>query len=235
MKQYGLLGKGTGKLGSSVFAISGGEQIVREYNPKVSNPNTALQIEQRAKFKLMSQLAAAFAPFFGFTKKGLTSARNAFVAKNIPLVEYNTTNGASVNLDKIALTPSAVRPLGCILDFDEQNDRGAFIPEQRFIDEYDAVVLASIIEEDGKVSINDTKLVKTADMTAETGVYINLGSGKNVCYAYALKYPETGSSTSYSDYLIAEGQIVAKLNGLTSLLKSGAVCTESISKTMVMA
>lgn len=234
MKQYGLLGKGTGKLGSSVFAISGGEQIVREYNPKVSNPNTQLQVEQRAKFKLMSQLAAAFAPFFGFTKKGLISARNAFVAKNIHLVEYDTTNGATVNLDEIALTPSVVRPMGCILQFDAQNDRGQFLPTQEFIDEYDAAVVASTIEEDGKLVVIEAKLVKTDDMTAGTAVNLNLGSGKNICYAYAIKYPASGNSTWYDDYVIAQGDSVAKLNGITSLFKSGAVCTESISTIMVM-
>lgn len=235
MKQYGLLGKGTGKLGSSVFAISGGEQIVREYNPKVSNPNTQLQVEQRAKFKLMSQLAAAFAPFFGFTKKGLISARNQFVAKNIHLVGYNPTNGAVMDLEDIALTPSVVRPMGCALAFDSGTNKGKFTPEQSFIDEYDAVVLASIIEENGKVSITETKLVKTADMTAGTGVNLGLATGSNVCYAYAIKYHESGTSASYGDYIIAEGDTVAKLNGLTSLLKSGAICTASISAMMDVA
>ena len=54
MKLNGIVGKGTGKLGASVFAISGGEQIVRQYNPVVSNPNTDAQVAQRAKLKLMS-------------------------------------------------------------------------------------------------------------------------------------------------------------------------------------
>lgn len=234
MKQYGLLGKGTGKLGSSVFAISGGEQIVREYNPKVSNPNTSLQVEQRAKFKLMSQLAAAFAPFFGFTKKGLTSARNQFVAKNIGLVDYNAVNGASVHLENIALTPSVVRPVGFTLSLDSDNDRGQFIPAQEFIDAYDAVVLASICEKDGKVAISQTQLVKTDDMTAGTAINILLKDGKNICYAYAIKFPASGNSASYGDYFWENGATVAEVEALTSLLKSGAVCTQSISSIMEM-
>lgn len=116
MKLNGIIGKGTGKLGSSVFAISGGEQVVREYNPVVSNPNTEAQIAQRAKLKLMSQLAAAMEPGIMFVKQGLVSARNQFVSKNIGLATYGETDPeqAAIDLTKIQLTPSNVgmRPLG---------------------------------------------------------------------------------------------------------------------------
>ena len=116
MKLNGIIGKGTGKLGSSVFAISGGVQIMREYNPVVSNPNTEAQIAQRAKLKLMSQLAAVMAPGIMFVKMGLVSARNQFVSKNIGLATYGESEPeqASVDLTKIQLTPSnvAMRPLG---------------------------------------------------------------------------------------------------------------------------
>ena len=81
MKLNGFVGKGTGKLGSSVFAVSGGEQIVRQYNPNVSNPNTDAQVAQRAKFKLMSQLAAVLAPGLAFKKDSLVSPRNKFIKK----------------------------------------------------------------------------------------------------------------------------------------------------------
>lgn len=107
MKLNGFIGKGTGKLGSSVFAISGGEQVVREYNPVVSNPNTEAQIAQRAKLKLMSQLAAALAPALGFKKMGLVSARNQFVSKNIGLAIMEG-NRAIAPISKLQLTPSNV-------------------------------------------------------------------------------------------------------------------------------
>lgn len=107
MKLNGIIGKGTGKLGSSVFAISGGEQVVREYNPVVSNPNTEAQVAQRAKLKLMSQLGAALAPTLGFAKKGLVSARNQFVSKNIELATYSG-NQAVVDVADLQLTPSTI-------------------------------------------------------------------------------------------------------------------------------
>lgn len=107
MKLNGIVGKGSGKLGASVFAISGGEQIVRQYNPQVSNPSTSAQVAQRAKLKLMSQLAAALAPSLGFKKNGLISARNQFVSKNIGLATYE--NGkASVLIQSLQLTPGTI-------------------------------------------------------------------------------------------------------------------------------
>lgn len=105
MKQYGILGKGSGKLGSAVFAINGGEQIVREYNPKVSNPNTEAQVAQRAKMKLLSQIAADLAQVLFFKKKGLVSARNQFIAANMPLCTYDNEE-ANVPVYQLMLSPS---------------------------------------------------------------------------------------------------------------------------------
>lgn len=106
MKLNGIVGKGSGKLGASVFAISGGEQIVRQYNPQVSNPNTDAQVAQRAKLKLMSQLAAALSSALAFKKKGLVSARNQFVSKNIGIAGFQD-NTANVNLKALQIAPGA--------------------------------------------------------------------------------------------------------------------------------
>lgn len=103
MKQYGILGKGSGKLGSSVFAISGGEQIVRQYNPVVSNPNTPAQVAQRAKLKLMSQIAADLAPVIAIPKDGLKSTRNIFVSKNMSLVTFDN-DLAEVDVRNLQIT-----------------------------------------------------------------------------------------------------------------------------------
>lgn len=107
MKLYGVFGKGSGKVGSSVFAISGGEQIVRQHNPVVANPQTEGQVAQRAKLKLMSQLAAALSPAIAFKKKGLVSARNQFVSKNIGISDFDGSK-ADVPLTALQLTDSIV-------------------------------------------------------------------------------------------------------------------------------
>lgn len=83
MKLAGIVGTGSGKLGSSVFATVSGQQIVRQYQPVVSNPATEAQTAQRAKMKLMSQLGAAMAPVIVMKKDGLVSARNKYIQRNI--------------------------------------------------------------------------------------------------------------------------------------------------------
>lgn len=102
-------------MGSAVFRVREGQQIVAQYNPIVKNPNTTGQQAQRAKFKLMSQLAAIMSPGFGtmgVTKRangGKGSTRNGFVQKNFPLVTAEETEDsviAKVPMEELQLTDS---------------------------------------------------------------------------------------------------------------------------------
>lgn len=111
----GISGGLSGKTGSYTFRQSRGQTIVSQYQPMVKNPNSEGQQAQRAKFKLMSQLAAIMAPAFGTmilaAKAGkLTpSQRNAFVKLNMPLVEVTSDNEevtAKIPMDKLQLTSS---------------------------------------------------------------------------------------------------------------------------------
>lgn len=107
MKLQGFVGKGTGKLGASVWAIRKGVQVVREYTDKVSNPNTPAQVGQRAKFKLLTQLGAVVAGdgmFFRNLNAG-ESMRNAFMRANMPAVTLSPTgNVALLNVGAVVLT-----------------------------------------------------------------------------------------------------------------------------------
>lgn len=117
MKLQGFVGKGTGKLGASVWTVRKGVQVVREYTDKVSNPNTPAQVGQRAKFKLLTQLSAIVAGpgiFFRNIRAG-ESMRNAFMRANMGAVTLNTAgNVALLNTSEVALTdgnkmaPSAI-------------------------------------------------------------------------------------------------------------------------------
>lgn len=113
----GITGKLSGKMGSAVFRVREGQQVVTQYNPIVKNPNTSGQQGQRAKFKLMAQLAAVMASGIGtlsVTKrksKGTPSQRNAFTSLNFPLVTV-TSEGqdvkASIPMEQLKLTSSFV-------------------------------------------------------------------------------------------------------------------------------
>lgn len=107
-------------MGSAVFRVREGQQIVAQYNPIVKNPNTSGQQAQRAKFKLMSQLAAIMAKGMGSfiiktrAEKGKPSQRNMFTQANFPLVEVTTDDQevtAKIPMEQLKLT-SSYRPLG---------------------------------------------------------------------------------------------------------------------------
>lgn len=97
----------SGKMGSVVFRVRQGEQIVTQYNPIVKNPNTEAQSTQRVAFKLMSQVAAAMASaIINRPARQGQSARNRFVQQNFPLVTADAEN-AKVNIDRLQLTSSS--------------------------------------------------------------------------------------------------------------------------------
>lgn len=106
-KVTSLYGKTTGKIGSIVFATSGGETIAREYNPHVANPSTMPQVNQRARMKLMSQLSACLAPSIVMTKNGLISRRNKFTKKNMSAC-YASNGTAQITYENVQLTEGSI-------------------------------------------------------------------------------------------------------------------------------
>lgn len=112
----------SGKMGSVVFRVREGEQIVTQYNPIVKNPNTPAQSTQRVAFKLMSQVAAAMASaIINRPARQGQSTRNRFVQQNFPLVVADSES-AKININELQLTSSATY-LGVI----SQNDNVATI------------------------------------------------------------------------------------------------------------
>ena len=103
MKLSSILGQGKGKLGAAVFSSTNGQQVVRQYQPNVKNPNTVAQTMQRARFKLMTQIASSMAPVIAIPRSGAVTSRNMFVKKNMPLV-IGTENGAQLVYENLQLT-----------------------------------------------------------------------------------------------------------------------------------
>lgn len=108
MKSTGLFGKNSGRIGGVVYSNYRGEQIVRSYQPKVSNPNTAGQVAQRAKFKLVSQVSASLKReiMMSFVPSvAKETPRNAFVKKMLKKTIYSN-NTAVLPIEDIVLTNS---------------------------------------------------------------------------------------------------------------------------------
>lgn len=108
-KFYGSIVK-TGRVGGSVFAITRGTTIEKQYQPVVANPSTTAQRAQRAKLKLASQLSAVLGvELIPFGRDGLVSPRNRFVADlfNRDAITFSGSQ-AVVNMQNVRLTKSVL-------------------------------------------------------------------------------------------------------------------------------
>lgn len=221
MKLNGVFGKGTGKVGNSVWAVSGGVQIVRPYNPNVSNPNTDAQVEQRAKLKLMSQIAASLAPAIAFKKKGLVSARNQFISANIGKCTFEN-NQASIAITSIDLTGS-VTPLP---DFEATKGEANAIAVNLLsgaAQNVDAIVYVAVKQTpEFKLEIIDSKVVTTPDDDRTFGTTLQGSADEVVVYAYGIISASNTSRVSYENYIAHMDDDAAQLAVVSSLLLAGA-------------
>lgn len=198
----GITGKVSGKMGSAVFRVREGQQIVTQYNPIVKNPNTEGQQTQRAKFKLMSQLAAVMAPGFGTMvaqnpkRKGRPSQRNSFVKLNFPLVEVTTDDTeitAKIPMEQLQLT-SSFRDLPPI----QLTDQGGAIDVA--IVNVPADVATTRIIVVGYTN-NIASIVRIVDVPVSTDSHIasqeitGLSAGKYTVLAYGLIPSESAKTT----------------------------------------
>lgn len=116
----GFSGGMTGKVGSVIFRQRQGVTIAAQYQPMVKNPNSEGQRNQRAGFKLMSQLSSIMAPALGgfntataASKKGTLSQRNAFFKRNYEFVDVATEGTdivAKIKMEQLKLTDSFTNP-----------------------------------------------------------------------------------------------------------------------------
>lgn len=210
MKLYGMAGKGTGKKGSDVYAISGGEQIVRQYNPIVSNPNTDGQVSQRARFKLASQLSAALAPSIVIPKKGLLSARNQFVKKNMDYV-YGNAGGATASYENLQLTDGN-RGLPAI-HVEPQGQDSIQIDLVSEVTASVSRVVYNVYEKttEDQLQLALSRIVPATSENSNAAVTIVRPTGDIVIYAYGMTDKNSGASAKYGNYQVQSGQDIAAL------------------------
>lgn len=209
MKLTGIFGKGTGRKGDAVFAVSGGEQIVRQYNPNVSNPNSDGQVEQRAKLKLMSQLAAALAPALAFKKQGLVSARNQFVSKNIGDCTF-ANDKASIDLTKIRLTNTDANKVHVESSeiAQESVTLSGDVPAASGIEK--VVLVTTKINVDDSLSIVAMAVADVAaDHTYTQAIACDRGGG--YYYAYGVKFANAAAKIKFENYVASGNPTTATL------------------------
>ena len=118
-KLRGFSGGLSGKHGNTVFRQRYGETIASQYQPIVSNPNTARQSQMRARFKLLSQISSTLKPALAMPREGRKNSRNLFTHVNFPLTSIQNIEGnnmAAIAIPAIQLTKSNHEWLGSIRD-----------------------------------------------------------------------------------------------------------------------
>lgn len=196
MKLAGMAGVGSGKLGSMVYSVRNGEQIVRQYNPVVNNPQTDAQVAARSRLKLMSQLAAILAPVIAIPAEGLKSKRNLFISRNYDL-SYYANGAAQINLAQVQLTKSSVSLPELTVTRDAETGISAKLAADSH-NNFDRVYYVCIVKmSDGSFSLHDGKVATNAGANGDFPVVMGYTASPICVYAYAIRANDAATLTRF--------------------------------------
>lgn len=201
MKLNGIVGKGSGRLGASVFTVRKGEQIVRQYTDKVTNPNTGEQVRVRAAFSLLTKNAKLLAGAFGFNVSGLVTQRNAFIKANYGvsvMLPEPEDSAALMNYGRVVLS-SGLENAGTIENVPQNLQATITIPG------YDkvrgAVIVTNPLGEAPHVMVfeQDTELGRASIDYSELAAYIDTERVQITIAWYGVKFADAGARARYEN------------------------------------
>lgn len=231
MKLVGITGTGSGKLGSSVFSVNSGQQIVRQYQPVVTNPNTVAQVNQRARLKLASQLAAAYASVIAMPKQGLVSTRNQFIKKNMDAISaqggtaqvtyenLQLTNG-NVGLPSVLATRSAGEGIKVNLA------ESAATAVSRVV----YVIFKKTTE--NQLQLAGSQVIEEAGDNGTFPATFPYDASDIAIYAYGMRDLNSKATAKYRNYEVQSGTDVARLFTTRTLSMSDISLTQTRGNTM---
>lgn len=230
MKVRGYL-KGKGKLGNIVCSTVAGETIARDYNPEVANPNTEGQVDQRARFKLMSQMSSIMAPVIAIPKQKSQSSRNLFVKKNIGTTVYDGVQ-AAINLNKVQLTNgvSNINIIGC--------DRSSHETCSCYYNGHTLVGMVGMVycifekDDAGNLSLLDSAVVTENTQDGDWGAELKYSAKEIVVYGYALLGDSDKAKAAFGNLDAPTAESVAKLIVSSSVAASTIKTTQTKGFTM---
>ena len=210
MKLHGITGTGSGKLGSSVFSVTAGEQVVRQYQPVVTNPSTENQVNNRARLKLLSQLSAVMADVIAIPRAGALSPRNIFVSDNYPIT--TAENGAAtIDLAKIALTKGGMQIPAVVAERD--GDTAINVALAAKADQLVArvIYIAFYRNNVGELQLLDSAVVETAGAEGTFPYVFPYMSQDVIVYAYGIFDKNSKATAKFGNYGVENGTQVASL------------------------
>ena len=209
MKLNGITGTGSGKLGTSVFSTIKGMQVVRQYQPVVTNPSTMNQVKQRSRFKLISQLAASLSGVIAMPRIGMTSSRNQFVKKNMPAV-IGSNQGAQVVYENLQLTSGSAGLPGIVaaraenkLTVSLQSNASSLVSR--------VVFCIFTKNSEGQLILNSSSIVSEPGAAGTFQLQIADIPGDLAIYAYGIKDTSEKASAKFGDYNVKSASDIASL------------------------
>ena len=214
MKLQGFL-KGVGKIENIVVSQMGGVSIARAYQPSVKNPSTLPQVNQRARLKLASQLAAALAPVIAMARQGLVSGRNQFIAKNMQWISADA-GVAQVSYENLQLT-NGIAGLPAISVSRASNKLTVKLAATAESSVSQVVYICY-----HKNSENTLQLIgsKIQNVAGEDGLFqaeFDDPTGDVVVFAYGMKALSSSAGAKYGSYQVQNATDIASLVGTRKL------------------
>lgn len=226
MKITGQL-TGSGKLGNTIYYQSGGVTMTRDYRPSISNPNTPEQVGQRARFKLMSQVAASMASVIVIPKKGLVSSRNQFVKKNFDK-SFVSGSEAGLFIEDIQLTGGSAGLPGVNIERNANNNKLNVQLAGNVLNAVSRVVYnAFSVSTEGSLQLVGSVVATAPGADGSFPAELPNATSDVVVYAYGMKDTNTKATAKYGNYNVSSGEDVAKLIMSRKLKNSDYQLTET--------
>lgn len=231
-KLTNLNGKATGKIGAIVYSVSGGQQIAREYQPIVANPNTQPQVENRSKLKLLSQLSANYADSIAIRKVGMISPRNSFISTNYPQAVINGST-VDINLNRVQLTKSNVPMIGFSADR-SSGTKIAVVLNESGAAQFDKVVYCAFRKTtSGNLMAAGSVVVEVAGDAGTFAGELPYTADAVVLYAYGVKINSGKANAAFSNLNAPTAEQVAKLYTTSSEVAAGTTLSQTAGCTMM--
>lgn len=230
MKLNGLLGTGSGKLGTSVFTTVKGVQVVRQYQPTVSNPSTNLQVAQRSRFKLVSQIAASMADVIAMPRTGLTSSRNLFIKKNMQAI-LGDVEGAQVSYENLQLTNGNAALPAIVATRSSGNLTLKLASNASEI--VNRVVYCIFTKNyEGQLMLNTSAIVSIAGEGGTFKLQIPDIAGDLAIYAYGMKDTRESASATFGNYKVTNASDIATLVSKRAISSKDFIFTQTRGTTL---
>lgn len=192
-----------------VVARVAGETIARDYNPNVANPNTNLQVGQRSRFKLASQVSAALADVIAIPRQGLKSARNLFVKKNFDNF-IKVGDNSAVNLPVLQITAGSVTVPAIEINRETSN---MTINTIDYAPEALSRMVYCIYKVNEYQKLEFVRSIVQSEAGADSDFQVTTPkvTGQILILAYGIMDANAAASAKYANYAVASAQDIAQL------------------------